>query len=368
MKVLLDTNIIVSDFNFKKPAAIILLEHAKIGKLDVYIPEVVVDEVVNKFRQRIEHAEKVILSELGKISSLNDEPLEELLIKESVTVSVAKYQHRLRAMFDEHKIVILPYPNTSHRFLAKKAMLKKKPFNTNEKGYRDNLIWENIKSLISNLDEGIVANPEFIFVTDNHTDFMSGDGLHNDLIVELEDQGLQTERVAVYRSLHDFSDRVMKMYLTQENILKDRLCDIKFGDSALRRSLIKYLYEEYLGQDLGDFEFAAPGDYNENGDREITGFNEDFEVLDLEVKKLSVNEFVVDLRISIETELELFVDKSDHYSSSEGGYSVIDYDWNNHVMLVSESQTVPFAITLIVNSKLECQSIEMNIIEDCQGK
>ena len=73
---------------------------------------------------------------------------------------------------------------------------------------------------------------------------------------------------------------------------------------------------------------------------------------------------MVEVRIDVETELELFIDKSDFYSSRDHDYSVIEPDWNRHVMLVGQTDTVSFDVTLIINSKLECQSIEMNKIEE----
>jgi len=363
MKVVLDTNIIVADFNFKKPAALILLQQAKIGMLEVFVPEVVLDEVENKFSQRLEKAHRDITGEIEIIAYLNDEEMRTPVTEEFVACSVKKYRKRIEQLFADHNIRIMPYPKTKHKFLAKKAMLKKKPFNTNEKGYRDCLIWENVKSLISGAGEEIASSPELIFITDNHTDFMSGEGLHEDLIEELDQADLQTETIAVYRNLQDFGDRVMKLYLTQEDIFKGRLKNDEFWDFKLKNIITEYLDENYSGHNLSDFEFVAPGDFAED-EREITGYHEDFDIKNLSVKKLNADEFVVDLNIDIETELEFFVDKSDYYSASEVSYGVIDFDWNDHVMLVSQTEIISFAVTMIINSKLESKSFEMNKIDE----
>lgn len=363
MKVVLDTNIIVADYNLKKPTAKILLEQAKNGMLDVYIPEIVMDEVFNKFRQRFEQAQKDIITEIGKIAQLNDEELESPVSKEFIENSIKRYQKRLEKLLLDHKVTIVPYPEIAHKVLARKPILKIKPFNANEKGYRDNLIWENVKSLVSTIDAEITSNPELVFITDNHTDFMSGDGLHNDLIAELGEQDLQTKTIALYRSLQEFGDRVMKLHLAQESLVRDRLSINESSDSKLKAMLTEYLYKEYVGHDLSDFEFIAAGDYADD-EREVNDFREDFEIHNLEVKKLNADEFVIDLRIDVETDLEFFIDKSEHCSSDDVYYRVIDYDWNDHVMLVGQTENIPLAVTLIVNSKLECQSIEVNKIEE----
>lgn len=362
MKVVLDTNILVGDYNFKKPAAKILLKQSKKRMLDVYIPEVVLDETTNKFRQRMLQAQNNINGELQTVNNLTDGELISPLSGTFVEVSVSDYRGRLENLFAEHSIKIIPYPITDHKTLARKAMLKKKPFNSNEKGYRDNLIWENVKSLISSSDIEIASKPELVFVTDNHTDFMSGESLHDDLINELEEQDLQTETISVYRSLQDFSDKVMKLYLVQAKTFEGKLNKNEFWDFQLKEIITEYLYKNYVGKNLEQFEFVSPGDYAED-DREIESFNEDFEITALQVKKLSADEFVVDLKVDLETELEFFLDKGEFYSNDDDSYHVIDYDWNDHVMLVNTTEDIAFGITLIINSQLECLSIEMTKID-----
>ncbi|EDM38889.1 hypothetical protein PBAL39_22490 [Pedobacter sp. BAL39] len=359
MKVVLDTNIIYDDFNFKKPNSLILLRELKEGKLTLHVPEIVLDEIVNKFRQRMEKAHKEIKSELDTIKELALEGLTSPTNDQVISDLVNNYRDRLMSLFEEYDVKVIPYPKTDHRFLAKKAMLKTKPFNTNEKGYRDNLIWENIKSLISGAGEEIASRPEMVFVTNNHTDFMSGDNLHEDLVAELDEQDLQSDTVAVYRNLKEFVDNVLNLYVVQEDVFRERLNANDFWDFELKSIIEEYLDNEYVGRNLSNFEFSAPGDYSDD-DREITAYHENFQIRDLTVKKLSADEFVVDARIDIETELEYFVDKSDYYSSRDEEYAVIDSDWNKHVMLVGQTETIPFDVTLIVNSKLECQSIELN--------
>ncbi|MDB5123691.1 MAG: hypothetical protein JWP94_1820 [Mucilaginibacter sp.] len=363
MKVVLDTNAIFGDFNFKKPTAKILLEELKNGNLDLYIPEVVFEEIVNKFRQRLEKAQKDIESELDTITDFTTEPQKSPLEKDFVDRSVDSYRQRLTELFAKYNVTVMPIPETDHRFLVKKAMLKKKPFNTNEKGYRDNLIWENIKSLISLAEVEIASTPELVFITDNHIDFLSGNKLHEDLVAELEEQGLQSETITIYRNIKDFVDVRLSLYEVQADTFKDRLNNHEFWDFELKSIITDFLDKEYVGHKVGDFEFTAPGDYADD-EREVMAYDENFELKNLTVKKLSADEFVVELRINVESELELFVDKSEFYSSRDHGYSVIEPDWNRHVMLVGQTDTVSFDVTLIINSKLECQSIEINKIDE----
>lgn len=362
MKVVLDSNILIADYNLKKPAALILLEQSKSGMLDVYIPELVIDEVINKFRQRVESATGKILSELEIMTDLTTEEIMSPIANDYVDDSTRKYKKRLLKLLMDNKVNIMAYPKTKHKFLAKKAMAKKKPFNANEKGYRDCLIWENVKSLISVWDKDIASCPELIFITNNHTDFMSGDGLHEDLLSELDDDGLRTDSVAVYKSLHEFSDKVMKLYLVQAKTFKKRLINNDFDDFELKQFLIDFLYKDYVGHSLGDFEFVAPGDFP-NDEREVASFNEDFEIQNLTVRKLSADQYVIDLSVDLETELEFYIDKYEYPWGDETSICIIDANWNDYVMLVGKTESLSFTFTIILDSTLDCQSIEMNKVE-----
>ena len=362
MKVILDTNVIFEDFNFRKTNTQILLSEVKEGNLALLIPEIVLDEAVNKYRQRLEKGQKDITSELETLGELAQQVFKSPIATQQVEQLANEYRARLDQLFKDYGITIIPYPTTDHRFLANKAMHKKKPFNSNEKGYRDNLIWENIKSLISAVDEDIASKPEVVFVTHNHTDFMSGDKLHEDLTSELTDQDLHTDTIAVYRSIKECVDAVIKLYTIQAEEFKQRLDANDFLDFKVKDIIIEYLDDEYVGKELGRFEFTSPGDYIDD-EREIISYDEDFKIEDLSVKKLNADEFVIGARINVETELEFFVDKSEYYSSRDEDYWVIDANWNDYVVLVGQMETVTFDVTIIVNNKLESQSIELNKVD-----
>ncbi|HWY36561.1 MAG TPA: PIN domain-containing protein, partial [Nitrosopumilaceae archaeon] len=53
MKVVLDSNIIIADFWMRSTGFKILFEKAKKGEIELYIPQVVIDEVTNKFCQQV---------------------------------------------------------------------------------------------------------------------------------------------------------------------------------------------------------------------------------------------------------------------------------------------------------------------------
>nr|WP_121271687.1 PIN domain-containing protein [Pedobacter schmidteae] len=362
MKVVLDANIIIADFNMSSPGFLIILASAKKGDIELHVPDVVLDEVFNKFRQRLEKSQSDISSEIGKFNKLARTELECEITSELVVSSCTEYESYIRKIIEDNNVHITPYPETSHKYLAKKAMLTKKPFNSNEKGYRDCLIWENIKYMISDEDVDIASSPEVVFITGNHKDFLADEGnLHSDLISELEDEWLKTDSVRVYQNLHDFNKEITMLFLEQANMFEGKLKNAEFWDFQLKSAIDKYLYKELVGEELGNWREYTPA---ANARPTIDNIDDSYTIKNISVKKLSSDEFIVDVEFDLEMEVDFYVDKSDHYSSENEDYYVVDYDWNDHVVHVSQNIEVPMSMSLIINSNLECKSIEINNFDD----
>jgi hypothetical protein len=62
--------------------------------------------------------------------------------------------------------------------------------------------------------------------------------------------------------------------------------------------------------------------------------------------------------IAIETEIESFVDKSE-YSALDDTFRILDYDWNDHMMRVSYTESIPFSVTMILTSDMQVESVEI---------
>jgi predicted nucleic acid-binding protein len=73
MKVVLDSNIIIADFWLESTNFKLLFESAIKGDVKIYIPEVVLDEVVNKYSKRLEDSKRKIDSELKTFKKLSRE-------------------------------------------------------------------------------------------------------------------------------------------------------------------------------------------------------------------------------------------------------------------------------------------------------
>ena len=205
MKVVIDSNIIIADFEMGTDAFIAVLENTRNGRINLCIPEVVIDEVLNKFRQVIEKPLMDLTTAIARLRRYTRKNIEISVGNEFLQEAYDEYSLRLLKRIAENNVHIIPYPNTLHKNMAYRAMSVKRPFNSNEKGYRDSLIWENLKEIITYENVNNKTEVKAIFITMNTKDFMSEDDLlHEDLVKELVDLGFESDSLIVYKSLSDF--------------------------------------------------------------------------------------------------------------------------------------------------------------------
>lgn len=356
MKTVLDANIIIADYRFNSTDSKVLLESSKKGDIDLYVPEIVLDEVFNKFEERLIEAKSKIDKELSAIRKITDTEVENEINKDFVEENVSGYKRYINDLFNRNNIKILDYPNVPHKEIAHKAIKKIKPFNVNEKGYRDALIWENIKSLMPEIGTN-AANPDIVFITNNKKDFCENENdLHKELIKELEIDDLDIDSIKVYNSLNDFSNNIKQLFFIQENSFKKRIELREIEDFDLENMLLTSLREELDNSDISDIE-SIPHSYQDSTVR----FIEKVDNLKIkDVRKLNSTEFLIDLTCNAEMTIDFYVDKSDYYLDDNITYDVEELDWNDYVIWASELVNPELSISLILDNDYNITSIQIN--------
>ncbi len=360
MKVVLDSNIIIADFWLESTNFKVLFESAKKGDIIIYIPEIVLDEIIHKYYQRLEQSQQKIDSELQTFNKLSRMEIENPLLKEGIDKSLSEYQKHISQVIKENSIVILKYPNTEHKFLASKALNSLKPFNSNEKGYRDSLIWENIKTLLTDF-ESAITQPELVFISNNYKDFATIEyELHPDLIAELENEDFDPKSVMVYPKLSEFNDKQAKLFFAQSENFEKKLKKNEFWDFNLKTEIISYLYKNYVGSELLQYDIELEYDSSEPT---VRGIYEDFEIEITSVKKLNATEYLVDIAFEVKSEIDFFIDKHDYWSMDDDKYiSIEDADWNEWVMWATTELLVHLTMSIIIDNNLIVKSCQINKI------
>ncbi|MGW6374777.1 PIN domain-containing protein [Rhodococcus sp. NPDC055112] len=196
MIIVLDTTVVLSDPALRARFWDQLKIEAKRHGARVLVPELVVLEAV-------EHHNRDMLSVITHAGGLGKKQSRFTGVEEAraaaievIRARIAEYGSEVRAFLAGLGIEVIDPPPIEHLIVARRAVLLRKPFDSNEKkdGYRDTLNWLTVLDVAE-------TNPGHVvyWVSNNTSDFGSGDEdnrvLHDDLVEDLSERGLK-ERVS----------------------------------------------------------------------------------------------------------------------------------------------------------------------------
>jgi predicted nucleic acid-binding protein len=339
MWIVIDTNIFYKDLRLTRSLDLLFRDIENLP-YSIQIPEVIVQETINKYKEQRQTYISRLFSSLDSLKKFTSFDINIEIGDEDLETDIDQYEIFLRERIDAFG-KILPLPKTSTQELIDRALSRRKPFNSKGEGFRDVLIWETIIELVQKDDcEGIAL------ITDNTTDFSNGDGLHKHLIDDLSDLDIDANKVILFTSLENF-------IISQVLPALDELNDIKDGLKAgnLESINLENISEQFLWDLISGYEIdpnCLPKYSEENSDIFLSGGTSDYEIIfeNLSVKRLSRDELLISIDYELECEIDLVAPKWDvfTYEFSELGFCVIDLDWNNHYsMAVIE---LPFRITV----------------------
>ena len=177
MNVILDTNIYVNDFKMKSVPFDILFKYAKAIPFQIYLPEVVYDEILAKYRERLIEKWTIVEKENRALSGLLISQLPKISF--DIDEAVAKYKLYLDTIIKNERIRLLKYPKLEHKSIVHSILNREKPFKENGTGYRDKLILETLKENFKCPDETI------IFISHNSRDFGNEPLFYDDIQKQL---------------------------------------------------------------------------------------------------------------------------------------------------------------------------------------
>lgn len=349
MKIVFDTNILYDDFFLKRAQIVDICETARQYNIEVYIPEVVYDEIINQYGEKIDEIEKEIDSSVRKVRSISTTlSLENIINGVTKKQLLDEYPSILDKRLEELDIKILPYPSTSHKDIVARDLKRRRPFQKSGKGYRDALIWETILSIADDNGE----NPDVIFINKNTHDFFEKNELHQDLKEDLRKKGLSAECFIIYETLRDAIDNHIRPL--QERF--QALLKTYSGCSTIEKVDINKYLSESIETDIEmiinseDSYLLGIKSYIENP--AVLNI-EDVKATIKDIHHISAAQIIVDVEADVLVNLEGYLFKGDYpLLSDEDIPTIIDSDWNRHYMLVWDTIKFPVKISLVVDSEL----------------
>ena len=364
MYIVLDANIIIKEDYGNSLHFNLLLSGLKDRQHKVYVPRLAIEEVHARLSRWLDSETKTVNKSLSDVSRRLSLPLQSPFEGLDVQEWMRLFRQRLYQKFDLPDTAILDYPDVSHEHLVKKAIARKKPFNEKGSGYRDALIWETVVACASNADAQVLL----ITADKDFRESADKDDLHPDLIKDLVDRGLASDRVILSRSIADFIDKHMRPYLKElsphlkklswENpiqVLRDWGYDLEDEvATALQNSYSTYVWSPRafdLDTDLENLFLDNVQDLNH------------LRVLD--VRETNGSSLLIRMEARLICEFHVFVDKATWYSQVENSVlEILDPDWNRHCVLatVTSELDCEFDCTIDISRPKHCktQILSMN--------
>lgn len=360
MIIFLDSSILCSDY-YQKSTNFELLKHYLSKGSFLHLSQIVVDEVMNKYKEEIISQVSKINSEHKALNNRISKPIESIS-DDFVQSEIKSYSDFLERFFMEYSVSVEDYPSASHREVVQRALERKKPFKEDGKtGYRDYLIWKTLLQIIKSYTMEQIG-----FITSNTRDFSDAidkNVLHSDLQNDIKSLNIDMKRFHYFTSLKDFIEKQVKPKLKQieerENLIKSLLADKTGFIASLENSLI----EKLQGMDISDYGISG---IPEGENPSIDGVEEVSSVEILDVSEVSSNEYLLQIKARVLCNTQFFIFKSDLVVMDDiNEINIVDSDWNKHYVLAETSVELNISMEVIYEKNNEkVQSIDISEVEN----
>lgn len=316
---LLDANVIAGDFRFRHNATRLLLREAREGRIGLLVPQVAVDEAVNKYREELEtpHREWQRASKrLRGLGAIDESEVTHALDLQAIE---ANFRQELTEKLTSARAEILPYPSVSHETVVRRALARERPFDAEGKhGYRDTLIWETV---LEHVDE---EKPIVIVSADNRA--FSGKGqtdLFPGLVEELEARGLDPECV----------QRIPHVSVFTETLPTTARFELEIESALSEPGEVRDTFEEGVAEEFFDWDQDQPQDLQLDAPLEV-----DYVYLDVvnevrnphlrSARELDDAKVAVEVEVEVDASLQVLVWKYDAVGYTGSDVRFTNYDYN----------------------------------------
>lgn len=311
----LDANAIAEDYLLERNPARLLLREAREGRIELIAPQVAIDEAVNKYREEIEERFREARRAKRRLQGLRAIDQSQAAFELSTDDATTAYEQLLTDTLTAAGAEVLGYPAVAHEDVTKRALERRRPFDPEGKdGYRDTLVWETLVEHANDQDT-------IVLVTGDNDAFGKKDGLRTELQEELEARGLPRGSIRRIHRIADFTDTlpsVPQHQLEFEHVVS--------SPGHVREAFLAGVEEEAL-----DWDEAQPASLGLDVEVDHVYMDSVRDVRNVKViaaRELEDGTVALELEADIEASLEVYVRKSDVYSSRADDLRITDHDYN----------------------------------------
>lgn len=360
--IIIDTNVVHLDYHLNGVRITGLCSSCDRLDHKVFVPEVVIDEMVKQYRDEVNECAEQINNALVKLKKRKVQIQQQSIDSDLITTD---YEQQLRDRINALGIQIIPYPKTAHKEMVARELNRRKPFKDSTKGYRDSLIWESIKEHCKHTPKG----DDIIFLTENSDDFASKDKqtFHPDLIEDCVNAGIDQEHIQLVTGVHKYiENEIIGRAEELQELFKELSCKHGVGDidvqQVIRDYVDKKLISYYVAGDIyGESISFAPG-YYENSEvveMEIESVRYD------SIRELSHEQILIQSTVVVKAEIDAFIYKGDLPLIDDNSLPYIfDDDWNEHYVAASDFATFTLSVNIVCDKGLtDVLNIEDEVIQ-----
>lgn len=292
------------------------------------LPKAVEQEVLNKLEElsqiSLQNAENEISKAQKRLINLG---VNWSSAKKNLNREIKKYSDKIKGV-TEKRLLRTPMPKISVEEFFRKAMHGSRPFKMHSSdggykravnGFRDAVIWESVKEIYRTHKGSSV-----IFYTTNATDF--ADAKSKNIHPQFWSEILEIRKNG--KGFH---------FVQEESGL----------DSFLKEAEVVAGVEDKIRNFIEDHRDEVANALSSPEDEFYSEYENELTVQSFELRSLKIENFyeesdtstLVEATGEFEVEAEFFMSKSDYNALAEGEedkLSVLDTDWNDHVMLVGK--------------------------------
>ncbi|MEP7372256.1 MAG: PIN domain-containing protein [Chitinophagaceae bacterium] len=362
MYIFIDTNIYFNNWYLNNPNFVLFFNYLENSDSRLLISPLVVNEVENIYKREWVKQKDTFNKSLRQLTQLNPQFSAPEISNES-DYSFNSVLFRMRSF-----VTSIGYEKISHETLVKRAIEKIKPFQENEKGYRDSLIWLSFLAYLQNVRERIVGNVAFI--TNNKSDF--GDA-NTGFLKELKDDIVNHEilhKIVLYNSLQEFIEENIpkEEHLLSYSEIKDKyLYPLESKIESMSAELINSMTPDQLASKASNWHRNTMiHGYIHSQYFEIIEGTEDLEVL--RIKEIDKDTIYVNCSLNFRKCALFFTIPSSYYvankNSLDQNYDEVNYENEETILSIFPRVYLDISITMFKSSgfiyRLEIDNLEFH--------
>ena len=254
-----DSNALYSDLFLEHPPLSTILLSEQMADVRLLLPAVVVDELRQHLRERIENvAEDARKYQRGltRLAGRERSSINLGVTLEDKQFFIDRFETRMQQFAIEQRV--LPYPNIPLNELSKRSYRMQRPFISKDRGMRDTLIWLSVKEYLNEIKDTnsivVLISKDGAFFEEKGKDLIS-----KELVREIEDAGLSMTSFRVERELQSVIDNYISNMVDHAHRIQEQIEGMRIAGFRNNDKMILNLMNDWLIDHSVDLQGLARG-------------------------------------------------------------------------------------------------------------